>query len=113
MENNKRFGMAGFALRSLLIAISAALIVVLIGSGLLLLVAKVTNGDQTLSDAEQVDALAQIDAYSAEVEAGKPSREKTEFIAVVLVVLGDGAITKNEIKEVKQLYDQAVSQNPS
>lgn len=105
--------MDGFAIRSLLMAIGAALIVVLIGGGLLLLVAKTTNGDQALSDAEQAKALAQIDAYSAEVEAGKPSREKTEFIAVVLVVLGDEEITKNEIKEVKQLYDQAVSQKPS
>lgn len=113
MENNKYFGMDGFAIRSLLVAISAALAVVLIGGGLLLFVVKTTNGDQTLSDAEQATALAQIKAYSAEVEAGEPSREKTEFIAVVLVVLGDGAITKNEIKEVKQLYDKAVSQNPS
>lgn len=112
MKNNNYLAVAGFAIQSLLAAISAALAVILVGGALLFWVTKAANGDQPLSDVEKSKALSQIDAYSAEVEAGVPSREKTEFIAVVLVVLGDGEITKNEVKEVKRLYDQVNSNRP-
>lgn len=94
--------------KGLMFAVGITAVIAVISA---LLLSSYIGSNNKLTKIEYEKAFRLIKQYSEIVESGPPSKEKTEFIAVTLVVLGDDELSRDEVKEIKYLYSQVPKTN--